>query len=217
MYPSQTFDFEHDGRDFRATIHADDCGDAPWERDDGHGVVSEWTTREKRPGERLLNADRHSKRFYDVQASIALARRDGWGVSPETLAEMTRVHGRAPTAKEIAAAAVERDFDFLRGWCADDWSYIGVAVQPLDDDGEPFGGEFDFALWGIESNADDYIREVAAELASQVPVPDHKDTMRTLATQMHALAFTLHGTEVPADISKRLTDLADDMQQIAGA
>lgn len=33
---------EHDGARFRVEFPFDDSGDTPWERDDGHGEVSDW-------------------------------------------------------------------------------------------------------------------------------------------------------------------------------
>jgi hypothetical protein len=41
-------------------------------------------------------------------------------------------------------------------------------VRLLNDDGEPVGDEFKNALWGIESNAGDYLQEVAVELAEDI-------------------------------------------------
>lgn len=162
------FNFTHNGREFVASLYVDDCNDAPWDNSDGHGVVSDWEHRDKRPGERVLNEDGRSKRFYDVSASMKIAKRDGWGLCDEEKANLAAKLGRPPTAGEIRAAAVEKDFEFLRGWCNDEWHYCGIGVQLLDEDGEPVGEEYEHALWGIESNADDYLKEVACELAAEI-------------------------------------------------
>lgn len=66
----------------RATIEHDSHTGAPWEECDGHGPVSDWTTRAKRPGELVLSTSRGRKRFYDYQATCRIARRDGWGWMP---------------------------------------------------------------------------------------------------------------------------------------
>lgn len=147
--------FSHDGREFRINIVDDEDSGAPWDRADGHGVVSDWTTRDKRPGERVLNTDRSSKRYYDVQASIAIAKRDGWDAQPY-----------GGTKGERAARAVDADFEYLRRWCNDQWRYVGVVVTLLDEDGED-AGESE-SLWGIESESDDYIAETAREYAGQI-------------------------------------------------
>jgi hypothetical protein len=86
LYDGDTF--EHEGLTFKVRFENDDDAEAPWERSDGHGVVSEWTRRDKRPGERVLSSDRNLKRYYDVQQSTQTAKRDGWGLSDEHKAEL---------------------------------------------------------------------------------------------------------------------------------
>lgn len=166
MYTGQTFDFTHEGREFRATIHADDwCHGAPWERECGHGPVRKIRNkRDKRPGEYIIGGvcDSMCTAYaYDVQAAQAQALKDGWGFEGADPATMTK--------RQIAAEAVKRDIKHLEGWVCDHWCYIGVGVQALDAEGEPAGDEFAHALWGIESNSDDFIRtEVAPELADML-------------------------------------------------
>ncbi len=138
-----------------ARLEADDCGDCPWDREEGHGPVSEWTTRDKRPGERVLVTDRHSKRYYDVQGAMAVAKRDGWDAKPYGVG----------TAGERAARAVEADYERLRRWCADDWAYVGV-VLTVSKGGVELSNHAS-SLWGIESDAGDYLAEVANELLAE--------------------------------------------------
>lgn len=64
---------------FTARIEPDDGMRAPWKEHDGHGPVSEWTTRDKTPGELVLCSDYGSKRYYDYATACHIARRDGWG------------------------------------------------------------------------------------------------------------------------------------------
>lgn len=154
---------EHDGAAFRVTLEHDDTHGAPWDEEDGHGPVSEWKRwREgqgvkppKRAGERLLIWDRGSFRTYDMQAAIKQAKADGWDAAP-----YGGTHG------ERAARAVEADFQRMRAWCNDEWHYVGVIVELLDDDGDTMGETA--SLWGIESDCADYIAEVAHELADEV-------------------------------------------------
>ncbi len=153
------YTFTHNGRSFTASIEADDSQDAPWEREDGHGPVRVVRVRGglahagvKRPGERLLHSDGWTCWLYDWQAACKIARRDGWNAAPYD----------APGRIERAVSA---DFERMRGWLADDWHYVGVIVSA--DDGE---SERE-SLWGIESDADDYLQEVAHELAERHPTP----------------------------------------------
>lgn len=147
------------GRDFVFKIEFVDDSDAgtPWENSDGHGPVSEWTRRSKRPGERVLNSDsRGDKRFYDYQSAIALANSDGWGHGDDIPGE---------TKKQKAARAVDADFEYLRAWCNDEWTYVGVIVTLLDDDGEKT--EINDSLWCVETSSD-YHHEVARQLADEI-------------------------------------------------
>lgn len=95
-FPGETFDFEVNGETFTAKIEADDTGDLPWENFDGHGPVSEWTTRDKEPGELVLATDGRSRRFYDFAAACRMARRDGWGTLPAPLKIETDDTGKEP-------------------------------------------------------------------------------------------------------------------------
>lgn len=163
-----SFTFSHVGKTFLAEIYADDCADAPWDISDCHGLVSEWETRSKLPGEWVLGEDGRDRRFYDVQKTMKKARADGWRLSEPALAKLCESLGRPATRGEIVAAAVRADFEFLRGWCNDEWRYVGVCVRATDADGTAIGAPCGNALWGIESGNADYIREVASELASEI-------------------------------------------------
>jgi hypothetical protein len=166
------------GRTFVMAIAPDDAMGPPWEEHDGHGVVSEWTTRGKAPGERVLNQDGRSYRYYDVAESTRIAKRDAWGLGPDAMAELGRKLGRTPTRKQVIAAAVESDFERLRQWCNDVWHWCGVCLFDMPRDGVernpehvanalPFGILDHRALWGIESDSPDYHAEVARELIAE--------------------------------------------------
>jgi len=150
--------FTHGGYEFRVTFEHDSDIREPWKEYDGHGKVSEWTSRDKAPGERVLCSDRRSKRFYDVRASVEIARRDRWGCSNAS-------HAHATTG-ETAACAVDRDFEYLRAFCAGDWEYLIVGVTLLDDDGEPTS-ETEY-LGAVESIDRQYLADTAHELAEQI-------------------------------------------------
>ena len=198
------FTLTRDGRRFLARVERDDSHGAPWEECDGHGPVSEWTTRDKRAGELVLCEGRGARRFYDFAAACRIARRDGWGAMPfvldirrdvestgdgsacggwavagpfraydpdnfnKAVAAVYQQHRATMTPRQYAAQAAMRDFDRLRRWCNDDWCYVGVIVAPICPCcGEPDEGRAE-SLWGIESDCEDYIRDVADDLADMV-------------------------------------------------
>lgn len=200
----ESFDFTHNGVQFVAEVFHDDTADAPWDREDGHGPVTDWTTRDKAPGELILASDGRRRRYYDFAEACRIARRDGWGflpgrlqvdplrqlsgpdtwhaqvkprnyrergcekfvaISPDVNQAIRDVYAQvraSMTRREYAAGAARADFERLRAWCLDEWHYVGVRVSLLNATG---GSE---ALWGIESDSEDYIREVARELADEV-------------------------------------------------
>lgn len=155
--------FERNGRTFAVEFPYDDRIGPPWEWSDNHGPVSDWTSRAKSPGERVLNSDRNSHRYYDFQEAMRIARRDGWGLCEQDLAKLEVRLGRKPSKGDICAAAVEADFKHLRRWCNGQWSYVGVVVRLVSDDVEESE-----SLWGIESDAYEYLADVAHELADEI-------------------------------------------------
>ena len=162
LYIGGSETFELCGQVFRVTILHDEHADAPWDAEDGHGEVSEWTTRDKLPGELVLADERGRKRYYDFAGACKIARRDGWNAAPFA----------APgteTKRQQAARAAMADFEYLRGYCNDDWTYCTVAVVALDDDGEP-ATDTD-SVSGIESNAHEYLWETARDLAAGLIAP----------------------------------------------
>ena len=118
-------------------VYDQDIG-APWDHSDGHGIVSDWETRDKRPGELILNQNGRSKRFYDFAASVKKARAECWDTAPY----------KWKTKGEQAHAAALADFEYLRRWCNDDWHYCGVVVTMLDDEGA--ATDISASLWGVE-------------------------------------------------------------------
>jgi hypothetical protein len=177
--------FEHRGYTFAVRLERDEWLGEPWKEHDGHGIVSEWTSREKGPGERVLIEDRGSKRFYDFAETLKRAKRDGWGpVHCKVCGEESggigsslygTVHKHGPvehgpfepeTKAQTAARAVEKDFERMRGWCRDDWEWVSVLVTLLDENGEETDERE--SLSGIESDAGPYFGEVARELADEI-------------------------------------------------
>ena len=83
MYDTyKTETLTHHGKTYRVEWVYDRDAGTPWDHSDGHGVVSDWETRDKRPGELILNQNGRSKRFYDFAASVKKARAEGWNTAP---------------------------------------------------------------------------------------------------------------------------------------
>lgn len=164
----------HNGRDFRVKVYRDESHGAPWKEEDGHGPVSEWRHErfafrpKKAPGERVLVYDKGSFRVYDMQAATKLAWKDGWGMGEKEIEALSLKLKRPATRGDIVHAAVERDFQYLRGWCNDEWFYVGVEVTDELTEREE-------SLWGVESEGH-YWREVAVELADEIaPLADREE------------------------------------------
>lgn len=148
------------GLTFKVGVQQDDCRGRPWKECDGHGPVREgdkgYHGVSKKPGERVLHiGDRNCYSWvYDWNGALALAERDGWGVSPEH----RPANWESMTPRQQREVAVQRDFDFLKGWCDEEWVYAGLCVTLMieDEDGElvkyegPLSASFHDSLWGIE-------------------------------------------------------------------
>lgn len=161
--------FERNGRTYRFKIERDDSLTAPWKEHDCHGIVSEHRRHPfgmgskppKAPGERILYWERGTYRTYDVAETMKIAKRDGWDLCDDDKVKLAEKLGREPTKGDIVAEAVNRDFEYLRGWCTDDWCWVGVIVTEVNSGEER-------SLWGIESDCYDYHIEVANELADEI-------------------------------------------------
>lgn len=140
------------GREYTVRAEYDEDMGAPWEEHDGHGIVSEWTSRDKRAGELILHSDRGSKRFYDFAATMKKAKEEGWGLA--------LVKSAGLTPGQILEKAVMQDYEYLRAWCNGEWQWQYVIVTAPDGERESLGG--------ISSGEDDYLQEVAQELAEEL-------------------------------------------------
>lgn len=127
-------------------VHDEDYG-PPWKECDGHGEV-ECTRRTLENWERdwVLRWDGYDKLVYDYKASLEIAKRDGWGCGrPED--------------------AVKADFDYLYGYCNDDWWYVGIIVQLYDEDGLLIDED---SCWGFETSSMSYLFEEARSWAAHM-------------------------------------------------
>jgi len=146
-----SFKFSHQGMMFLANVLSDEFAGTPWEGDraDFHGLVSEWTQRERVCGERVLWRDDGFRRLYDHRASVQRFMKD-------CVCTRDRAH-------EIA----REDFKRLKAWCNGEWEYCGLEVSLLDDFNDEING-FEQTLWGLESDNGEYLRVVASDLAEEM-------------------------------------------------
>ena len=151
-------DFLQNGKTFLCIIRQDDTYGTPWENADCYRIVSDWEYRNKRPAERILYKDGPYSRFYDVAESTKKALHERWGVRESSSENMTN--------RQIAARAVSADFERLRAWCTGQWGYVCLEVFPLTEDGDELRSKAQY-IGGVESDDEDYILELAKELASE--------------------------------------------------
>ena len=145
------------GTHYRVEITPDYWAGTPWNYCDGHGDVSDWTTRDKRAGELILAADGRIKRFYDFQGAIKKAKAEGWDAKPH----------KTGTKSEQAVRAVMADFKHLKAWCNDEWHYAVLRVVLLGSEGEI--AEYDDYLGGVEFGYGmEYWKEEAANMAEEL-------------------------------------------------
>lgn len=184
--------FTHRGVQFTRRTEADHDQSPPWDRSDGHGVVTDEITSEGAAGYedrsrfKVLSHDGRRTRFYDLQASRALAARDQWGLADQDLKRARVKYGRDLTPEEVTTEAVDADYQFLRGWCRGHWAYVGVIVE-VDGTG------LQSSVWGIESTSEGYIEDTARELADQILDADLPALYQQLETIAAAAGVTLEG------------------------
>ena len=80
-----TMKAEFEGFALRVEVERDqEYHSAPWDEYDGNGIISEWTHRDKAPGERVLVSDRYggAKRYYDIEGTMKRALEEGWDAPP---------------------------------------------------------------------------------------------------------------------------------------
>ena len=95
----------------------------------------------------MLHSERFGAWLYDIAATMEKARRDGWGIGAEARATLAAKLGREPTARETAAAAVESDFNYCRGWLEGRYSWVSIRAAVFDREGDEIG---DAWLGGVE-------------------------------------------------------------------
>lgn len=159
MYAIDSWEFEYEGQKFRAELFHDEDMGAPWDEHDGHGTVSDWTSRDKAPGEMVLAQDRQLKRYYDFREAVRIAKRDGWNAQPYRDNE---------TPGQRAAKAALADFRYLQDWCEDRWMWVYLKVTAWCPCCKGYSGD-DTSVGGYESTSgEEFFRKEAENLAAEL-------------------------------------------------
>ena len=116
------------------------------------------------PAFRLLYAERGDYLYYDVIASATRAATD-WGCKPEDVADV-----------------VDNDFEYLRGWYENDWSWMGITLTKLDDDGNPTDdyvtvGGYESFLTHDTAELSSILNDLAHELEYNIRAELHKNQL----------------------------------------
>lgn len=151
---------EYQGKEYYFSVGFDQYQPKPWEEFDGHGIVSDWTSRDKEAGEMVLASDRGKKLFYHFQDTTKRAKREGWGiVNPD----------ENLTPKQIVRASVTRDYEHLRKFCDGQWYFALLTVEdPRTGETEHLGGiEYDPCCSKSNAHIVDTALELAAELRAR--------------------------------------------------
>ena len=170
--------FIHRGVPFRVHFESDDHMGAPWDEECGHGPVREvsysyYSKPTKFAGERVMHQDGRTAWLYDWAGAMVQAREEGWGLGEDELVKLTKQLGRTPTPGQVTERAVSLDFQRLCRWLSSDWTWVGVCVEELHakDFSEgiinPVCSRYENAIWGIESDAGEYLDQVAHEMAEE--------------------------------------------------
>ena len=193
-----------DNIEFNIYLDWDDHPVTPWDPDwnDPLGSVRDSRNKSthydgKEPGEvRIQSRRKHSHvYYYDFQGAVAKARVEGARPPKKDMEELTkdtqRMYNRPPTKGEIAVAAVWHEIGRFQDWLDDDWHYSYVTVKVRDSNEDEINtDELDLdgfdpgvpGVGGVESDDDDYIKEVAKEI-----IHEHWETFCKIRT-LHALS-----------------------------
>ena len=103
---------------FTIEVDYDEFQGPPWLHCDGHGPVSDWTTRDKKPSEVVLSSIGGSNLYYDFSRAMKKAKEERWDAAP---------YGQG-TKGERAERAVRADIKYLRDYIDNAWVYVTLSV-----------------------------------------------------------------------------------------
>lgn len=162
MSPIDSFEFSHNGHVFVARVYADDYHDAPWAEEDFHIDGIDYFARQSDipRGYHVLSTHGSGYWAFPLGPAIVKAAREGWRSDGWHARNLRVKPGKSKiTRAQRTYAAVLDDAARMAGYINGDWCYVGVSVTPVGED-----EDFSNALWGLESDSGDYLRQVALEL-----------------------------------------------------
>ena len=109
---------EYKGYLFNIEVDYDEFEGPPWLHCDGHGPVSDWTTRDKKPSEVVLSSIGGANLYYDFSKAMKKAKEELWDAAP---------YGQG-TRGERAERAVRADIKYLRDYIDNVWVYVTLSV-----------------------------------------------------------------------------------------
>jgi len=146
---------------FRVEWFSDHFHEAPWDYCGvPSGIVYGWTTRDKRPGELVLDEDRGSRRYVDFAELCDQARAEKWSC------DAARKLTPPATPRQAAAMAARETFDDWKAWCNNEWHWCGTKVTLLDPQNDDEETDFAASLWGLRDDDEEeqHYEEVILEL-----------------------------------------------------
>jgi len=145
---------------FRVEWFTDADHEAPWDAEDipTSQIITEWTQRDKRPGELVLATDGRSKRYVDFAELCSYARAQQWSC------EAARNLTPPVTPRQAAAMAARETFDDWKAWCNNEWHWCGITVTLLDPQNDDEETTFTASLWGLRDDEDQVHEEVILDL-----------------------------------------------------
>ncbi len=192
--PFDTDEINLNGATLRIDWFDDHDSGMPWDEHDGHGEIREvnrnWGSRiAKNPGERVMHDGNGFALLYDWQATMLLAKKDGWGLGEDGKASLARRLGKpvdALTTGEVCAESVQRDFDYCRKFASGELTWCGYNATLTTDDGEEL---WEDSLWGIESDST-YREELIAVIrkTAESELQSHIESLTREESESFAMA-----------------------------
>jgi hypothetical protein len=150
-----------------ARVYYDDEIRNPWDEEDGHISTEYFDRRADVPsGWTVMSTHGRGYWAFDLGAALLKASREGWGLSPDSREyKWIRVKDghKKPTRSQIRYAAVKADAARMADYINGGWHYVGVSVSREGED-----ENYEHAVWGIESDCEDYWHDVAKELICEM-------------------------------------------------
>ena len=160
MRTPDLFSFTREGVAFRCDVSRDLDSGYPWDTDDGIGVVVAVNPALKRPRWIHLLDGSRSNLVYDRRATIAKAKREGWGVDTTDYPNLSK--------QQTVFQSVDIDCEYCKDWLQELRYYVVLRVST-----DLFPGQDEY-LGGVEASfypndgTDAYIKSCANDLADEI-------------------------------------------------